>query len=337
MASASEIPELPVVRVGDIPEELEPRRWLVEELWGSSAVGVIGGAPKCCKSWLALDLAVSVATSTPCLGRFRVEDPGAVLAFLAEDSLSAVRERVLSIARHRGLELEGMPLHVITQPTLRLDRDPDRSRLEKTAERLRPRLLILDPLVRLHGLDENNAGEVAGLLAYFRKLQRRLDLALILVHHSRKNASTGGASLRGSGDLHAFGDSNLYLRRVRERLVLSVEHRSAAPPTPLHLELSSADPERVHLEITGSEEAESATRTRDLEQDVVSVLSEHALTRTALRSHLAVKNERLGPVLRRLEESGRILRADGRWRAAEGESSAVPRSPSVEGNGNDSS
>jgi len=35
---------------------------------------------------------------------------------------------------------------------------------------LRPRLLLLDPLVRLHSLDENHAGEVAGLLAYFRSL-----------------------------------------------------------------------------------------------------------------------------------------------------------------------
>ena len=32
----------------------------------------------------------------------------------------------------------------------------------------------------------------------------------------------------GSGDIHAFGDSNLYLRRIREHLVLSSEHRGTA-------------------------------------------------------------------------------------------------------------
>ena len=78
---------------------------------------------------------------------------------------------------------------MITAPTLRLDRDPHRRRLLETAKRLRPRLLLLDPLVRLHGIDENNAGEVAGLLAYFRALQRQLDLSVILVHHTRKNAA----------------------------------------------------------------------------------------------------------------------------------------------------
>ena len=61
-------PPLPVVRVGDIPSQDHPQRWLVEQLWGASSVGVIGGAPKCSKTWLGLDLALSVATGTACLG-----------------------------------------------------------------------------------------------------------------------------------------------------------------------------------------------------------------------------------------------------------------------------
>jgi hypothetical protein len=50
-------------------------------------------------------------------------------------------------------------------------------------------------------MDENHAGEVAGLLAYFRSLQRQLDLSVVLVHHTRKNAAAGvaaGQGLRGS-------------------------------------------------------------------------------------------------------------------------------------------
>ena len=67
-------------------------------------------------------------------------------------------------------------------------------RLLETARRLRPRLLLLDPLVRLHGIDENSASEVAALLAYFRSLQRLLDVSVILVHHTRKNATGGVAA-----------------------------------------------------------------------------------------------------------------------------------------------
>src|SRR5580693_9320236 len=169
---------LPVVRVGEIQNQESAGRWLVEELWGASSVGVIGGAPKCAKTWLGLDMALSVATGTACLGKYAVPEPGPVLVYLAEDALPVVRERVEGMARHRGLDLARVEIHVITAPTLRLDRDRDRTRLWETTKRLGPRLLLLDPLVRLHGIDENSAGEVAELLAYFRSLQREFDLSV---------------------------------------------------------------------------------------------------------------------------------------------------------------
>ena len=193
-----------------------------------------------------------MATGTACLGRYAVPRPGPVLVYLAEDALTVVRERVEGMARHRGLELAGVDLHVITVPALRLDREPHRQRLLETVRRLRPRLLLLDPLVRLHGIDENSATEVAGLLAYFRLLQRQLDLSVILVHHTRKNAAGGvaaGQGLRGSSDLHAFGDSNLYLRRVRERLVLLSEHRAAPASPAVTLELVATDAATTHLQV----------------------------------------------------------------------------------------
>jgi len=305
---------LPVVRVGDIPSEENGQRWLVEQLWGASSVGVIGGAPKCSKTWLALDLALSVATGTACLGNYAVPEPGPVLVYLAEDALSAVRQRVEGMARHRGLELDGVQIHVITAPTLRLDRDPHRTRLFETAKRLRPRLLLLDPLVRLHGIDENHAGEVAGLLAYFRSLQRRLDLSVVLVHHTRKNAAGGvaaGQGLRGSGDIHAFGDSNLYLRRSRERLVLSSEHRAAPPSPSVYLELVATNAEATHLEVIAELHDE---KRRNLQDQVLALLANSAvLTRTKLRDALSVKNERLGEALDALERAGRLRRSSAGW------------------------
>jgi AAA domain len=305
---------LPVVRVGELPGEDIDQRWLVESLWGVSSVGVIGGAPKCSKTWLGLDLALSVATGTACLGRYAVPQPGPVMVYLAEDALPVVRERVAGMAQHRGLDLDTIDIHVITEPTLRLDRDPHRTRLFETAKRLRPRLLLLDPLVRLHGIDENHAGEVAGLLAYFRSLQRRLDLSVVLVHHTRKNAAAGvaaGQGLRGSSDLHAFGDSNLYLRRTRERLVLSTEHRAAPASAPVHLELVATDPATTHLEVIAELQHENR---HSLERQVLALLPRGAvLRRGKLRDALSVKNERLGEVLDSLERAGQIRRTPEGW------------------------
>jgi hypothetical protein len=313
---------LPVVRVDQIPREAEAARWLVEPLWGDSSVGVIGGAPKCAKTWLGLDLALSVATGTACLGRYAVPRPGPVLIYLAEDALAVVRERVEGMARHRGLALERVEIHVITAPTLRLDRDPHRRQLQETVKRLQPRLLLLDPLVRLHGLDENNAGEVAGLLAYIRALQRELDLSVMLVHHTRKNAAgvAAGQSLRGSGDLHAFGDSNLYLRRVKDRLLLVSEHRAAPASPPVYLELVATDADTTHLEVVAGI---SDQPQRSLPEQVLALLAGGVvlallaggvvLTRTKLRDALAVKNERLGEALESLERAGSLRRTQGGW------------------------
>jgi hypothetical protein len=304
---------LPVVRIAEIPRESRPQPWLVEQLWGASSVGVIGGAPKCSKTWLGLDLALSVATGTACLGRYAVPQPGPVLVYLAEDALPIVRQRVEGLARHRGLALERVEIHVITAPILRLDRDPHRRQLQATAQRLRPRLLLLDPLVRLHGIDENSAGEVAGLLAYIRELQRQLDLSVMLVHHTRKNAAgvAAGQSLRGSGDLHAFGDSNLYLRRVKDRLLLVSEHRAAPASPPVYLDLVATDADMIHLEVVTEVHAPPQP---SLPEQVLSLLAGGGvLTRAKLRDTLAVKNERLGQALESLERAGRLRRTQGGW------------------------
>ena len=306
--------QLPVVRVGEISSEDDAHRWLVEELWGARSVGVIGGAPKCAKTWLGLDIALSVATGTACLGKYVVPEPGPVLMYLAEDSLPAVRERVAGMARHRDIELGGVEIHVITAGALRLDRDRDRMRLLETTRLLRPRLLLLDPLVRLHGIDENNASEVATLLAYFRSLQRLLDVSVILVHHTRKNATAGvaaGLGLRGSSDIHAFGDSNLYLRRAKEHMVLSTEHRAAQASPPIHLALVTANPETIHLEVIAQHQDGEPG---GLKEKVLDVLGGGVvLTRARLRDRLAVKNERLGEVLESLEHSGRLRRTAAGW------------------------
>jgi len=310
---------LPVVRVSEIPAHERAQRWLVEQLWGASSVGLIGGAPKCSKTWLGLDLALSVATGTPCLGRYAVPEAGPVLVYLAEDALPVVRERVQGMARHRGLELDAVDVHVITAPTLRLDGEPHCSGLFETARRLKPRLLLLDPLVRLHTKDENNAGEVAGLLAYFRSLQRRLDLSVILVHHTRKNAAGGvaaGQGLRGSSDLHAFGDSNLYLRRSRERLVLTTEHRAAPASPSIYLELVAGNAETTHLEVVGNVQHEQRG---SLQERVLALVGANSgLTREKLRDALAVKNVRLGEAIAALERAGRIRRTTAGWQCVKG-------------------
>ena len=145
-------------------------------------------------------------------------------------------------ARRRGVDFQSLPVEVITAPTLRLDAPTDRERLTNTVQARQPRLLILDPLIRLHRVDENDASQIAGLLSYLRQLQRTFHVAVLVVHHARKdaNATRPGQALRGSSELHGWGDSNLYMRRRGAQLTLSTEHRAAASQDHIPLELTQA-------------------------------------------------------------------------------------------------
>jgi RecA-family ATPase len=136
---------LPVTPAWRLAEEAPELRWLVVDLWSHDAVGIVGGEPKCCKSFLALDLAVAVAAGVPCLRRFAVPEAGRVLLYAAEDAPAIVRRRLEGIAAAAGVALGDLDIQVITAPTLRLDLEGDRRSLALTVADLEPRLLILDP------------------------------------------------------------------------------------------------------------------------------------------------------------------------------------------------
>jgi RecA-family ATPase len=334
MKTAQQDTMLPVVRAAELEEADHEHRWLVEHIVPRRGVAMIGGAPKCAKSWAGLDLALSLSSGTSCFGHFTVSEPAAALIYLAEDPAAVVKARLAGICRHRGLELCKLPIDVITVPVLRLDVERDRTRLWQTVRARRPRLLLLDPFVRLHRINENDAGEVSALLAYLRQIEREHDLAIVLVHHARKNGSAGaqaGQGLRGSGDFYAFVDSLLYLRRTRDQLHLTVEHRAAPAPPPIELALAGKETE-IHLEIARAAAAPAepvaANPHANLDARVLRVL-EHCKTpvsRAAIRAVLHCRNQSIGEALTRLTAAGLAARQGELWARA-------ARTP-IEENGN---
>jgi len=309
---------LPLCRAADLAVRPPNRRWLIEGLWAHRAVGIVGGEPKCFKSFLALDVAVSVASGSPCLRRYDVIEPGPVLLFAAEDALHIVRERLDGIAAAAGVSLSSLDLHVITAPVVRLDLPADRRLLRATVEALRPRLLVLDPFVRLHRRDENASAEVAPMLAYLRLLERELGTAVLLVHHARKGAAhaRAGQALRGSSELHAWGDSNLYVRRKADALLLSVEHRAAPGVEALSLELH-ADGDALGLRVVEPDAGQpsAAPSAGDRIEDALADAGV-PLSRRELRDLCRIRTATLSDVLRGLVSDGRVVQRDQRYELA---------------------
>ena len=203
------------------------RQWLVDTLWGEQAVGIVGGEPKCGKSILALDLAVAVAAGVPCLRHFAPARSGPVLLFAAEDAGHLVRKRLNGVARAAGARFETLDIAVIDVPRLRLDDSDDRHRLQQTVQRIAPRLLILDPLVRLHSVDENAVADIAPILGFLRDLQRRFETAVLLVHHARKGgAMRPGQALRGN----PAQDRQRHPEKARRRATRPARRRGTLQP-----------------------------------------------------------------------------------------------------------
>ena len=312
-SDGSTAPMLPVVRAAALQGSAHSHSWLIDQLWTDQAVGVVGGSPKSGKTWLALEIAVSVASGTPCLGAFSVRAPGPVLLYAAEDSAAAVRARLKTLARVHALDFEHLDVRVITADALRLDRPDDQDRLAATVAAHRPALLVLDPLVRVHAIDENVAGQVAALLAYLRSLQRQTGAAIALVHHVRKNvspASGAGYSLRGSSDLYAWLDSFLYLRKHHDQLTITAEHRSAPAFGPVALQLAQSDPAGTHLELVAGDRTPTPPAADTLACRIFNLLSaaSEPMTVENLRSRLQVRNERVVDALRQLASQGKVQR-----------------------------
>jgi hypothetical protein len=308
---------LPVCRAAELDQAQAEQRWLVRSLWGRSAVGLIAGHPKIGKSWMGLELAVSVASGTPCLGRFEVEQPGKALVYLAEDSLPAVRSRIEALCSQRQVDIQALDLDVITAERLQLQIDSHAEALWQVVEQVRPRLLLLDPLVRLHRFNEDRSYEMAGLLSYFRDLQRAFDVAVILVHHAgKKQQPHPGQSLRGTGDLWAWTDSALYMTRSKDHVLLATEHRSAPAIAPLPLRLCPhADGSGAHLELLDESATSAGAAEPTLAERVLQTLrgEQAPVPRVALRERLGVNNKRLGDVLAELERKGDLRRTPAGW------------------------
>ena len=237
-----------------------------------------------------------------------------------EDALHIVRRRLEGISAAASVSLANLDIQVITAPTVRLDLDADRRNLAETVASLQPRLLILDPFVRLHRIDENASGEVAPLLAYLRELQRRHDVAVLVVHHAKKGGGgvRAGQALRGSSEFHAWGDSNLYLRRDGDDLSLSAEHRAAPSMTPITIELAQRGT-ALALEVVDRHDPATPPPS-SLDERITATLAgaDTALPFADLRACCRVRATTLYERLAVLADTGRVVKTDDGYRLANG-------------------
>jgi hypothetical protein len=199
--------------------EDEPVEWLIDKVLVAGSFSALYGPPGSFKSFMALDMAEAIATGRSWMGR-EVSKPGAVL-YLAGEGFGGVGARIKAIKIHHQTE-NGAPIYVVRhQLNLRSSAEDFNALMmavvtlvEETGVEFR--LAIVDTLARAFGGgNENDSGEMMGFVVSMGKIQEFLNCALMVLHHSGKNAALG---MRGSSSLLGAVDSELELLRFDEQM-----------------------------------------------------------------------------------------------------------------------
>src|SRR5690348_15649906 len=84
--------------------------WLIRDVLVSRQPAVIGGPLKCLKTSLAVDMAVSLASGSPFLGKFKVDKALAVAFISGESGKATIKDTASCVCRARRLTLADLPI-----------------------------------------------------------------------------------------------------------------------------------------------------------------------------------------------------------------------------------
>lgn len=211
--------------------------WLIPDLVPVGGCGFISGVPKSLKSWLALDMAISLTANVEFLER-KPTRPMNVLYIQQEDPATLVHDRHVTIAGTKapnfapGAYLRPSPglLFIVVQSGFTASNPGWQAWLDEQVRDHDIDLVIMDTLATVAGdVDTDNAREVkTHILNPMKQIARAHSCAMLFVHHNTKAGSNAraGQNMAGSGQIHAWADWGIYVTEKIEannRLTMAIE------------------------------------------------------------------------------------------------------------------
>jgi hypothetical protein len=224
----------PVLLDDYLAKPIPPLTWIVDRMIPASGIGVLLASEKVGKSAMAAQIALSVVSGLPVMGRATVACP--VLYVEEEGNPGAWQHRLRVMKRHLNVP-DGAPAHIVHRQLVRLTKKEHLERLEQYIVEHRIGLVLIGPLSQSADIeDENKSGEINALMRRMNAIVGQTGCTIILIHHRNKTATGRGVraffnSTRGSNSLTAALDCAIGLDRDVEssmgRLFLMM--RDAAP------------------------------------------------------------------------------------------------------------
>ena len=214
------------------PATIPPRPWVVDRWLLLSSVACVVAPGGTGKSTFISSLAVSLASGRVILGKDLPRGRQRVWLWNLEDDMDEMDRSIEAAALHHGIaaeELEGWLLvdtgmDGATLCTARDDRDGfhlDTGVFNDIAAEIKRRgvgVLIIDPFVSSHQVDESNNGKIDTIAKAWARVAKATNSLVILVHHVSK-AGAGDVtanSSRGAVSLINAARSVLVINRMDE-------------------------------------------------------------------------------------------------------------------------
>jgi RecA/RadA recombinase len=223
----AELPSKSVGRFGPVPiydlSLAPPMQWLIKGVLPRAELGVLFGASGSGKTFVALDLAFSVARGNA--WRDRRTARGRVVIIAAEGA-GGIGKRGEAYARYHEFDLRGIDLHVIPAAPNFLDND-DISEVMAEIGNIGPvDLVIIDTFAQVTpGANENTSEDIGRALANLKLLYGVTNAMNLVVAHAGKDLSKGvrgWSGLKAAADVqievlrHENGDREIIIEKMKD-------------------------------------------------------------------------------------------------------------------------
>jgi len=204
------------------PEAIPPRDWVYREFALAGYISGIAAPGGTGKSAFTLTVAVSVALGRDLLSPININPPKQrnVLVINNEDDQHELNRRIAGICQHYGIDLKQLNGKLFlrsgySDPAVLAKKGTKDAPIITTAHRdeliefineHEVGLVIADPLVSLHTLNENDNMEQNEVVKILRHICGKTGAAVVLVAHTHKTRS---ALSKGTASDHFSGDANL--------------------------------------------------------------------------------------------------------------------------------
>jgi hypothetical protein len=220
--AAASVLRFPVLSVADFCNH-PPATWLIKSVIPYAELIVLYGESGSGKSFMALDMAMAIATGREWRGK-KVRKGKVV--YIAAEGAAGFRLRLQAYCQHHGIDIPALPFGVIHASPNLMQKDEAIDIAKAILASGGADLIIVDTFAQVMPGANENAGEDVGLaLKHCKGIHRATHAPVLLVHHSGKDQSKGA---RGWSGLRAAADAEIEVTRDGDARQLRVSKQKDA-------------------------------------------------------------------------------------------------------------